>query len=113
MAISVCRTAPEKGNQHLHGCVSRGEDCLPSHADYHPNNLTMARNKTMNCPRCGAWTDIYDSRAPDANVRRRKYVCANMHRFVTISEEVFIGFLDEEEKVREQVAQDQHPGDSG
>lgn len=73
----------------------------------------MAKNKTMSCPRCGAWTDIYDSRSPDPNVRRRKYVCANLHRFVTISEEVFIGFLDDQKEVPPTLGKGEHVGTGG
>ena len=73
----------------------------------------MAKNKTMSCPRCGAWTDIYDSRSPEPGVQRRKYVCANLHRFVTITEETFMGFLDEQKEIRQQVGKGEHLGTGG
>ena len=49
----------------------------------------------MPCPQCGAWTDIIDSRSPAPLVKRRRYRCANMHTFITISEEVFIGMIED------------------
>ena len=53
----------------------------------------MGKSNAMPCPQCGAWTDIVDSRAPEPHIRRRRYECANGHRFVTISTEVFIGMI--------------------
>jgi transcriptional regulator NrdR family protein len=39
----------------------------------------------MKCPVCGSYTEIIDSRMyPDGVRRRRRYQCANMHRFTTI-----------------------------
>jgi transcriptional regulator NrdR family protein len=37
------------------------------------------------CPTCLAWTEVADSRSrPSDNTQRRRYVCANGHRFSTI-----------------------------
>lgn len=37
----------------------------------------------MKCPTCGAWTFVKETRArPDGSTRRR-YECANEHRFTT------------------------------
>jgi hypothetical protein len=38
----------------------------------------------MKCPRCGAWTDVAETRRAEAGlVVRRTRVCANAHRFVS------------------------------
>lgn len=33
----------------------------------------------MNCPKCGAWSRVLDTRGP-----RRRRECANEHRFATV-----------------------------
>jgi transcriptional regulator NrdR family protein len=38
----------------------------------------------MNCPRCGAWADVLETRKAPDNATRRRYECANEHRFTTI-----------------------------
>lgn len=38
----------------------------------------------MNCPKCGAWTGVRDTRMRTNNTRRRRYECANLHRFTTV-----------------------------
>jgi transcriptional regulator NrdR family protein len=39
----------------------------------------------MKCPRCGAWSDVMETRANEGgNVTRRRRVCANNHRFTTL-----------------------------
>lgn len=38
----------------------------------------------MNCPRCGAWTEVLETRTKQDNTKRRRYQCANLHRFTTI-----------------------------
>lgn len=38
----------------------------------------------MKCPRCGAWTEVLETRQAADNVTRRRYECANEHRFTTI-----------------------------
>lgn len=38
----------------------------------------------MKCPRCGAWALIKETRAREDNTMRRRYECANLHRFTTI-----------------------------
>lgn len=37
----------------------------------------------MKC-RCGAWSDVLETRTRADGVKRRRYVCANGHRFSTI-----------------------------
>jgi hypothetical protein len=37
----------------------------------------------MKCPTCGAYTEVIDSRMRSDGTRRRRYLCANMHRFTT------------------------------
>ena len=38
----------------------------------------------MKCPVCGTYTEIIDSRMRPDGTRRRRYQCANMHRFTTL-----------------------------
>jgi transcriptional regulator NrdR family protein len=37
----------------------------------------------MKCPECGTYTEVIDSRMKVDGTRRRRYQCANMHRFTT------------------------------
>lgn len=36
----------------------------------------------MKCPKCEAWTEVMYTRPMDG-YRRRRYLCANMHKFWT------------------------------
>lgn len=38
----------------------------------------------MKCPRCNAWTNVLETRMRENNTRRRRYECANLHRFTTV-----------------------------
>lgn len=38
----------------------------------------------MKCPTCGAWTQVLETRKRGVNVTRRRYECANLHRFTTL-----------------------------
>jgi transcriptional regulator NrdR family protein len=38
----------------------------------------------MKCPVCGTYTEVIDSRMRVDGTRRRRYLCANMHRFTTL-----------------------------
>ncbi len=38
----------------------------------------------MKCPSCGAWTAVLETRQTIDNTTRRRYECANEHRFTTI-----------------------------
>lgn len=38
----------------------------------------------MNCPECGTWTIVKEARKREDNTTRRRYECANMHRFSTV-----------------------------
>jgi transcriptional regulator NrdR family protein len=38
----------------------------------------------MKCPVCGTYTEVIDSRLKNDNTRRRRYMCANEHRFTTL-----------------------------
>jgi len=38
----------------------------------------------ITCPACGTWTRILETRTRVKNVVRRRYECANEHRFSTI-----------------------------
>ncbi len=37
----------------------------------------------MNCPECGAWTIVKETRKKPDNQKHRRYECANLHRFST------------------------------
>jgi hypothetical protein len=37
----------------------------------------------MNCPQCGAWTDVLETRKRKHGLTYRRYECANLHRFTT------------------------------
>ena len=37
----------------------------------------------MKCPECGTWTEVLESVLRKDGSRRRRYQCANMHRFNT------------------------------
>jgi transcriptional regulator NrdR family protein len=43
----------------------------------------------MKCPECGTWTEVLESVLRKDGSRRRRYQCANMHRFNT--EEKVVG----------------------
>jgi transcriptional regulator NrdR family protein len=38
----------------------------------------------MNCPKCGAWTLVKETRKKPNNEKHRRYECGNLHRFSTI-----------------------------
>lgn len=38
----------------------------------------------MKCPDCGAWTLVKETRRTFDNEKRRRYECANEHRFSTL-----------------------------
>jgi transcriptional regulator NrdR family protein len=38
----------------------------------------------MKCPECGVWTLVQDSRMRSDGSRRRRYLCANQHKFSTL-----------------------------
>lgn len=40
----------------------------------------------MKCPRCGAWTDVLETRTRKDGTKHRRYECANEHRFTTIEQ---------------------------
>lgn len=37
----------------------------------------------MNCPTCGAWSEVTDTRAAPNDMIRRRRACANGHKFAT------------------------------
>jgi transcriptional regulator NrdR family protein len=43
----------------------------------------------MKCPQCGTWTEVLESVLRKDGSRRRRYQCANLHRFNT--EERIVG----------------------
>jgi transcriptional regulator NrdR family protein len=38
----------------------------------------------MKCPRCGAWTEVLETRTRKDGTKHRRYECGNEHRFTTI-----------------------------
>jgi transcriptional regulator NrdR family protein len=38
----------------------------------------------MKCPRCGAWAEVLETRTRPDDTKRRRYECANLHRFTTL-----------------------------
>lgn len=40
----------------------------------------------MKCPRCNAWAEVLETRTKEDNTVRRRYQCANLHRFTTIEQ---------------------------
>lgn len=37
----------------------------------------------MKCPRCGVWVRVLETRMDAEGAKRRRYECANLHRFST------------------------------
>jgi transcriptional regulator NrdR family protein len=38
----------------------------------------------MRCPTCQTWTEVLETRTRQDGTRRRRYVCANLHKFNTV-----------------------------
>lgn len=38
----------------------------------------------MRCPTCKTWTEVLETRTRQDGTRRRRYVCANLHKFATV-----------------------------
>jgi transcriptional regulator NrdR family protein len=38
----------------------------------------------LKCPTCGTWTQVLETRKRANNATRRRYECANLHRFTTV-----------------------------
>lgn len=38
----------------------------------------------MKCPACKAWAEVLETRMRADGVKRRRYECANTHRFTTL-----------------------------
>ena len=48
----------------------------------------------LNCPECGAWANVLQTRDNKANdMVRRRYECINLHRYTTI-EQIVGGVID-------------------
>lgn len=54
--------------------------------------------RVLDCPVCRKWANVLDTRTVEEGVVRRKYECANGHRFVTLSHEVVVSILDDSGK---------------
>jgi hypothetical protein len=48
------------------------------------DDTSASGTKAMKCPVCGTFTEVIDSRMRSDGTRRRRYLCANMHRFTTL-----------------------------
>ena len=53
----------------------------------------------VSCPTCGTWTRILETRTRPDNTVRRRYECANEHRFST-SEAVEVKYIKEKKRER-------------
>ena len=42
----------------------------------------------MKCPHCAAWVDTLETRTRADGIVRRRYECANGHRFTTLEQHV-------------------------
>lgn len=40
----------------------------------------------MKCPRCGAWTELLETRTRSTGEKARRYECGNEHRFTVIGD---------------------------
>jgi transcriptional regulator NrdR family protein len=38
----------------------------------------------MKCPQCNTYTEVLETRTRSDGVVRRRYLCANLHRFTTL-----------------------------
>lgn len=60
----------------------------------------------MKCPVCTAWAEVKETRARNDGSRRRRYECANLHRFNTDERVSVTPEMEAERKARtEQVRQ--------
>lgn len=50
----------------------------------------------MKCPQCNTYTEVLETRFRADGVKRRRYLCANMHRFTTL--EVVVEDKQKQEK---------------
>jgi transcriptional regulator NrdR family protein len=53
----------------------------------------------MKCPQCNTYTEVLETRTRADGVVRRRYLCANMHRFTTL--EVVVEERKTKEKTNE------------
>ena len=42
------------------------------------------KHKPLPCPECGAWGTVKETRTKADGSKRRRYECANLHRFTTL-----------------------------
>jgi hypothetical protein len=42
----------------------------------------------MNCPRCGVWTELLETRTRANGEKARRYECGNEHRFTVIGDTI-------------------------
>jgi hypothetical protein len=40
----------------------------------------------LKCPRCGAWTELLETRTRSTGEKARRYECGNEHRFTVIGD---------------------------
>ena len=47
---------------------------------------TSTGGSTLKCPRCGAWTDLLETRTRANGEKARRYECGNEHRFTVLGD---------------------------
>ena len=52
----------------------------------------------LSCPICNNWADVKESRRVGVGAVRRRYLCADNHRFITVSQETVVSIMNNEEK---------------
>lgn len=51
--------------------------------------MTAGGKSVINCPACGAWANVLETRDNKGKTQtRRRYECANLHRFTTTEQAV-------------------------
>jgi transcriptional regulator NrdR family protein len=48
------------------------------------DDAATSGEETMKCPVCGTYTEVLETRKRSDGATRRRYLCANMHRFTTL-----------------------------
>lgn len=52
----------------------------------------------MKCPICNVWVRVVETRSGPNNTKRRRYECANLHRFTTVESVVDTPTMTPKEK---------------
>lgn len=54
----------------------------------------------MDCPVCGKWANVIDTRRNSDGSVRRRYECGNGHRFSTLAKEVVVSYKKDGKNIR-------------